>query len=273
MNLATLALAWKYLSPELLGEIRGTSYRQVQTIVSRFNPMIKHRDLTRPVAVRKPVEAASERQTVGAPLKGSIGLSLAADEQSGLELGENSLRRGGKNLTAVEDLTPETKMETAKMHQVNCLVDDEVMQLINRCKELMSGKFPAGIDYNTLMQELAIEWLKKHDPVQRAERRENREMKSTTKVQESGETSRHIPPATRDKVYNRDKGRCTYVGSDAKRCNSSWDLEIHHDVTAFAHGGEHSITNLRLLCAAHNKLEAERVFGRRHIDKFCKKQE
>ncbi len=84
VNLATLALAWKYLSPELLAEIRGKSYRQVQTIVSRFNPMIKHRDLTRPVAVQKPVDPPPERQPARA-LNGSCGLALAADGEGGSE--------------------------------------------------------------------------------------------------------------------------------------------------------------------------------------------
>ncbi len=159
------------------------------------------------------------------------------------------------------------------MHQVNCLVDDEVMEMLNRCKELMSGKFPTGIDYNTLMKELATEWLKKHDPAQRAERRKKRETKSTTNPHESGETSRHIPPATRDKVNNRDGGKCTYVGSDGKRCNSTWDVEIHHEETVFAHGGDHSIANLKLLCAAHNKLLAEQTFGQNHMNKFARKRE
>ena len=44
VNLGTLALVWQHLTPELLEEIRGRSYRQVQAIVSRFNPLIKHRD-------------------------------------------------------------------------------------------------------------------------------------------------------------------------------------------------------------------------------------
>ncbi len=148
------------------------------------------------------------------------------------------------------------------MHQVNCMVEDDVMQMLDRCKELMSGKFPTGIDYNTLMQELAIEWLKKHDPVQRAERRDKRKQKSTQKTQEPGETSRYISPATRD------EGRCTYVGSDGKQCNSTWDVEIHHDETAFAHGGKHGIANLKLLCAAHNKQEAENIFGKQIMKKY-----
>jgi hypothetical protein len=61
------------------------------------------------------------------------------------------------------------------------------------------------------------------------------------------------------------------MGSNGKRCNSTWNLEIHHDGTAFAHGGDHSVKNLKLLCAAHNRLESERTFPhakhfRKHIN-------
>jgi hypothetical protein len=58
VNLGTLALAWRHLTDELLDEIRDKSYRQVQTIVSRFNPMIEHRDITRPVCLSRPIQSA-----------------------------------------------------------------------------------------------------------------------------------------------------------------------------------------------------------------------
>ena len=159
------------------------------------------------------------------------------------------------------------------MHQVSCLVEDKVMQMLDRCKELLSGKHPCGINYNTLLTELTMDWLQKHDPVERDKRRKKRETKDSPKSSNNKEASRHIKPATRDTVYNRDNGQCTYVGSNGKRCNSKWDLEIHHDETPFALGGDHSIRNLRLLCAAHNKLEAERVFGSKHLEKCVKKLE
>lgn len=159
------------------------------------------------------------------------------------------------------------------MHQVSCLVDDAVMQMLDRCKELLSGKHPCGIDYNTLLVELATAWLEKNDPAQRAERRTKRKNSKQPMKQNSGETSRYISPATRDAVYNRDKGRCTYVGSNGKRCSSTWDLEIHHDETPFSMGGENNINNLKLLCAVHNKLEAERVYGVQHQETFVKKRE
>ena len=37
-------------------------------------------------------------------------------------------------------------------------------------------------------------------------------------------------------------------------------MEFDH-VDAFARGGEASVAGIRLLCRAHNQLEAERTFG------------
>jgi len=96
---------------------------------------------------------------------------------------------------------------------------------------------------------------------------------STRKKTRMKDSSRYISPATRDAVYTRDGGQCTYKGSNGKRCASKWDLEIHHDETPFAMGGGHSLRNLRLLCAEHNKLDAERVYGRQHMEKYFKQQE
>jgi hypothetical protein len=63
------------------------------------------------------------------------------------------------------------------------------------------------------------------------------------------------------------------VGSNGKRCGTTWDLEIHHDDMPFALGGDHSINDLKLLCAAHNKLAAEEVFGRDNQNRFKRKRE
>jgi hypothetical protein len=72
--------------------------------------------------------------------------------------------------------------------------------------------------------------------------------------------SRHVPAAVRDEVYARDGGRCTYVGANGVACGSRHQLHIDH-VEPFAQGGAATLENLRLLCASHNQLEAERVYG------------
>jgi len=71
----------------------------------------------------------------------------------------------------------------------------------------------------------------------------------------------------RDEVWKRDKGRCAFVAPGGRRCNSRWDLEIDH-IVPVARGGGNEPGNLRLLCARHNRLEAEREFGEKHMARF-----
>ena len=72
--------------------------------------------------------------------------------------------------------------------------------------------------------------------------------------------SRHIPAPVKDHVRTRDRHQCTYVGTDGARCRATRHLQFDH-VVPFALGGGHEPENLRLLCAAHNRLEAVGTFG------------
>jgi len=56
-----------------------------------------------------------------------------------------------------------------------------------------------------------------------------------------------VPPATRRLVVQRDHHRCSVPG-----CRNSRDLHIHHVVTR-EHGGDHSLSNLTLLCEPHHR--------------------
>jgi 5-methylcytosine-specific restriction endonuclease McrA len=160
-----------------------------------------------------------------------------------------------------------------KKYHYNFSASEELNARIEKCKVLLSGKYPEGVSQEILLEELTEMFLERRDPERRAERREKRKSNPRRVKQDAGETSRYISPATRDKVYTRDGGRCTYVGSNGKQCNATWDLEIHHDETPYARGGDHSVKNLRLLCAAHNKLEAEHVFGRQNQNRFKRNRE
>ncbi len=84
--------------------------------------------------------------------------------------------------------------------------------------------------------------------------------------QAQGQKSRYIPRAVRDEVYSRDGGRCAFVGKNGKRCNCTHDLEFDH-IVPFAMGGDNSPDNLRLLCRKHNKLEAEKAYGKEFMEK------
>src|SRR5258708_8584426 len=71
---------------------------------------------------------------------------------------------------------------------------------------------------------------------------------------------RHIPAHVKRAVRERDGGQCTFVGDNGHRCEARGDLEYDH-VDMVARGGRATIANTRLLCRAHNQLEAERKLG------------
>jgi hypothetical protein len=71
---------------------------------------------------------------------------------------------------------------------------------------------------------------------------------------------RHIPVAVRRAVWERDQGRCTFVGTNGKRCTSIRLLEFDH-IEPLAWGGRATVEGMRLRCRAHNQFEAERAFG------------
>lgn len=78
--------------------------------------------------------------------------------------------------------------------------------------------------------------------------------------------ARYIPAKVRRGVFLRDRGRCTFVASDGTRC-SARGLEYHHR-QAFARGGLHSLDNITLHCAAHNRLAADHDFGPAHMQRM-----
>ena len=189
-------------------------------------------------------------------------------------------------------------------------VSPEFMQKYNKIKSLLSNKHSKGINFAMLFEILMDEYLEKHDPERRHSKRENRvngikrhEPRASTRVRSggadrltnrskharssastgkggfdakstsarTGRNQRRISKALRDRVYARDKGRCTFVGANGKRCNSTWDLEIDH-IIPVARGGDDSPDNLRLLCRKHNIQQAEKVYGRKFMKHHCKRE-
>lgn len=120
-----------------------------------------------------------------------------------------------------------------------------------RARALLSGKHPEGVTPEQVLEAALDEYLKRRDPA--VGRREH-------SPRGSGKRTRRIPAGVRRAVARRDGGRCTFVGSQGRRCGSTWDVEVDH-LKPWCRGGDHRVENLRLLCAAHNRREAERLLG------------
>ncbi len=145
------------------------------------------------------------------------------------------------------------------------------MAKLDRIRALAWHRLPANATLEHVFELVLDDTLKRTDPVLRREQRSRREPARTESSREHGSPDdpadtpphpRRIPLRVRDEVFARDHGRCTFVGPDGRRCDATCGLQIDH-IVPVAQGGTGEIGNLRLLCAQHNRLLAERLAGAR----------
>ena len=65
---------------------------------------------------------------------------------------------------------------------------------------------------------------------------------------------------TRRLVFKKAQGRCEFIGSDGKRCESHYQLEIDHKL-AWSLGGSNDEANLSCLCKVHNTFRTKETHG------------
>ncbi len=138
--------------------------------------------------------------------------------------------------------------------RISYVADDSLVKQMQRVKELLAHKFPQG-----RLEDIEAEVYRFYLEAQEAKRQ-----KTTRKIQkpEVVKHTRYTPVAVQREVIQRDEARCTFQSSDGKRCESTWGLQIDHR-WPFALGGRSDLaSNRRLLCQAHNRLEAQRILGR-----------
>ena len=129
-------------------------------------------------------------------------------------------------------------------HLFQCAIGDTLRHMFEEARDLMSHQNPDGKYEAILIEalELLIPALKKQ------------------KFATSGTGERRINSEVKKEVWQRDGGRCAYVGEGGRRCGSSWQIEFDH-IDLVAWGGGATADKIRCLCRAHNQLEAERQLG------------
>ena len=148
--------------------------------------------------------------------------------------------------------------------------DDETVALLREAQELLSHRIASGdiasIFKNGLMLVVAEARRDRHaatgkprssvSPGTTAAEEGSRPAASGT--EDSG--SRHIPAAVQRTVWERDSGRCAFMGRAGWRCEERRFLEYHH-LTPWIVGGPPSVENIALRCRAHNQHEARVYFA------------
>ena len=282
VSMATLSRAASILSAEnkdeVMGKIAGKTQDEVEAVVATYRTGSPVPDRITPVKV---ASSPSEKPSAAASLSGNLLAQTSPVQPSNGDCQLRSPSSDGQKFTTagVEAASAETKDEVCYKFVFGA--DEAFMRKFNEVKALLSTKYPTSFTNAKVFQATMEVFLEKHSPAKRAERRARRAAKKQDQkagakparpsVQQRTAESRHIPAAVRDAVFTRDTGRCTYKGAGGVRCNSRHDVEIDH-VMPYAHGGSHSLENLRLLCSLHNRLEAERKLGSAVMQRYVQRE-
>ncbi|MGD8415078.1 MAG: HNH endonuclease signature motif containing protein [Candidatus Latescibacterota bacterium] len=251
LTISAVVQVYRVLTPDnkdsLLPRLVGKSRSEIEHIIGEYVPPRVIFDQARPTLVQK--VSPVQRALTGGSLK-------AAGKRAGnSELGEMTRHCDGSNSPTDKISTPEAIIE--KMFEIRFAADEELMELIRWAKSYLSHKYPNGPSFQEIFK-FALSYLREREDLAL----QDKPRKSSAKT-----NTRYIPKTVKQQVWKRDKGRCTYVGSNGKRCNSEHNLEYDHYPVPYARGGPSTANNLRLLCAKHNKHAAIKTYGEHTIKK------
>src|SRR5574341_319960 len=207
-----------------------------------------------------------------APREGTRKLpeSLApSPSESPLDEGDGEREALPSRAEAPFALTEDPRPRPAELRAVSESLWSLRVTIDSACKDdletlamMLSHKFPRR-DLAAVLHEAIRCGIEKHGKRKGAVK-PGRTVKATSPKDPSA-----ISAEVRRQVWERDQGRCAWVGPDGKRCGGRWQLELD-PVDPAARGGPATLANLRLACRQHNFLHAEGIYGREHMQKYRK---
>ncbi len=279
LSLSGICLFGRFLTQEnketILGQVRGKSHSEIERIISGFKPRQEIRESIKPISL---VAQPGKQKFLAA--HGQQELSEAQSQVGPLGLSACGLATDLENLPSTSTVSPtacnfkeiseaQRDLREEKLIQKFMLkftVSQDCMKQLEQVKSILSGKFPSGVSLENILNELLKFYLEKQSTKRRPKNPNSAPGKRI-----------YISKALRQKIL-KDAGHCcSYKGPGGVKCNNTHDLEIDH-INPLGKGGSNQACNLRVLCAKHNRLLAERHFGkefvRQRIDlRISRKQE
>ena len=252
VNPTTLAAVSRHITPEnaptIIEAIKGKSTRDVDRFIAALHPMSTvPPDRTRFMVVPV-VDCVKSTTSAGSKVSAVIGESAPTSDTANAQL---------------NPVTPGVAQQQFKrLVRSEFSAEEATMQKLDRIRSLVSHRLAMNASLGQLIDLMADYFLNREDPLQRDAKRKAKAQTKQVRLK-APDNPRQIPAAARDEVFVRDQ-RCTYIGPDGKRCDSTHVLQVDH-IQPVARRGAASISNLRLLCAYHNRMESERLMGKRHV--------
>jgi 5-methylcytosine-specific restriction endonuclease McrA len=268
LNLTTVALLEPHLKwgnyRRLIRSSVGRSTREVEALLASLTPVAAApAERIRFLSVEAPVAPVEVEDLFASPITGaSPAMESAPSPDTAVEPPPVILAPS----TAVSPNSPAAPAPVAppassavRRVLFSFTADESLLKDVERAKALSRHKWPAG-RYEDVFAGAVKALLEKIDPDRRERRRDRARRLS------AGARSRNIAAAVKDAVWRRDAGRCVYEAPDGKKCGSRAGLEFDHARPWALGGSSTDPDNVRLLCRAHNDLEARRVLGDAVID-------
>jgi len=244
---------------DLLAAVEGKRLDQVDAIVAT------HRNPERPV--RESIRLLCvERRAARPPAPPVLAPPAKAD-------GAEASPEPPRALPAPPASPPAQRTTIERVFRLQFGIDADTMTMFSRVQSIAATRARRHVDLSELFAILCDTYLRRHDPVRRAQARAGAERSTPVTESQPGAPAatlrrrRDVPQAVRDAVFRRDGGRCTFVDAAGHRCEATLHLHLDH-VRPFALGGTNDAENLRLMCPAHNRLLAERTYGKRALGRF-----
>ena len=269
----------RYNKAELLESIQDKTQSEIDAIASRYRPSIAFRDRVKPVKVVVPESRTAPRE-------------ISETHSTWSASGKGNFAHNGQSRTLTDCAASANRsgngwnLGTEQKLLIQFLADKAFMERFEEARALLSQRL-SDTSFENVFETLIEEFLEHHSPTRRKARRDRKRLAprkpcnvaaqrksspaGTSREATPEPPSRHIPAAVRDNVFARDKGRCTYISKTGQRCGSTQALQLDH-IKPFTRGGPNTASNLRLLCAKHNRLAAQEVFGADAMKRFRRRE-
>jgi len=229
---------------EVLAAARHRSKQGIQELIASLNPRPEAATIIRRVATQPSKDDPT-------PI-----LAAAPELETSLPMNTAPISSAGENVAA----TPAPQFRAAVLtplaparYKLQVTLTLETHEKLRRAQALARHMLPSG-DVGSILDRaltLLIDHLER--------RRFARVASPRPSPGESTASGRHISATVRRAVWQRDEGRCAFVGRTG-RCRETAFLEFHH-VAPYATGGAATADNIQLRCRAHNQYEARLFFG------------
>ncbi len=257
LTLTAVRLLAPHLTPdnhrEALASARHKNKREVELLVARLHPQpdvpAVVRKLPKPAAMTTPVPVVVHARQVPEVTehveRRAIDFAREIASPPGITAGSQG------TAAVLKPIAPER-------YKIQFTAGRETYEKLRRAQDLLRHVVPDGDPAIIIDRALAL-------LVTELERTKVGSSERPRAGRAVSRGARHVPAAVRRAIWQRDGGRCAFVGTKG-RCSETGFLEYHHMVP-FAEGGATTVENLELRCRAHNQHEFERWFGSRLLPK------